>query len=128
MPAGELYPSGAPDRIDGQTVNGGAVLTDSENHRLVWLMRLVYRVWGGGRCPPCATCSGGCQGGFQADLPLFKQGIIYSDLFVKLLSVCLSSGEAIKQAEGFEVLPLVISASDDSVNFHGFGLVELRSV
>ena len=128
VPAGELNPSGAPDRIDGQAVNGGAVLTDSENHRLVWLMRLVYRVWGGGRCPPCASCSGGCQGGFQADLPLFEQGIIYSDLLVKLLGVCLSSGEAIEQAKGLEIFPLVISACDDSVNFHGLGLVDVFSL
>jgi hypothetical protein len=30
-----LYPSGARDRVDGQAVNGGAVLTDGESHRCV---------------------------------------------------------------------------------------------
>ena len=33
--AGELYPSGARDRIDGQAMDGAAVLTDSEDHWLV---------------------------------------------------------------------------------------------
>jgi hypothetical protein len=33
--AGELHPSGARDRIDGQAMDGAAVLTDSEDHWLV---------------------------------------------------------------------------------------------
>jgi len=33
--AGELYPSGARDRIDGQAMDRGAVATDGEAHWLV---------------------------------------------------------------------------------------------
>ena len=61
---GELYPSGASDGVNGQTVNGRAVATDGEAHWLVAVGSIVagpgVRHNGRGGYP--AGCSSGADG------------------------------------------------------------------
>ncbi len=77
----------------------------------------------------CASSSGGThQGGFHTHLPNIHLGVIITLLLLKIHKVSICGGEAVKQAERFEVLTFIIPTTDDSVDFSDLHLLGLRGM
>ena len=69
--------------------------------------------------PPCASASGGCEGGFQAHFAEVHHRVVESLILLQVLLVGNSGGEAIEQAEGAEVLTFVVGTADYSIHLSG---------
>jgi len=76
----------------------------------------------------CASASGGThQGRFHTHLPSLHQSIIEETGF-QFHHISRGGGEAVKQAERFEVLTFIIKPTDDSVDFSDLHLLGLRGM